>query len=448
MRQICDDQLVLQFYQSDSKQSKKFNKIEEFLKKDRKILEEVKKDFCSKKGKFCGVKGMTIEQVVRVGILKQMKQLSYLKLHDELNDNLSYRKFTKIHDRKVPKANTLCENIKRIRPESWEKINRCIIEIARESGIEKGSKIRMDSTGVESNIHHPTDGELLWDCIRVISRIIETVKEEYPGLEFKYSNHGLSAKRRRYKITNTSRKEYRRKAYEELLKISAVVKEYGKTCTEELSKKGFAEEIEAQIYREELEKYISALEKIEKQTQRRVIEEEKVPAEEKLVSIFEEHTDILTKGKRKVIFGHKIMLSGGASNLVLDCKIERGNWSDSENFATGLERLEDIYGTMPKEVSTDGGFASKKNYEYATGVGVEKVVFTKGATAKIKELIRSSSAYKRLKKFRAGIEGCISACKRAYGLDRCTWKGWESFQSYVWVSIIAFNLNVIAEKLL
>jgi len=448
MRQIKDDQLVLQFYQSQSKQSKKFKIIEDFLKKDRNILEEVKKDFCSRKGKFCGAKGMTVEQVVRVGILKQITQKSYLKLYDELNDNLCYRNFTKIYDGKVPKANTLCENIKRIKPQSWEKINRFIIGIAKESGIEKGSKVRIDTTGVESNIHHPTDGELLWDCIRVINRIIGTAKEEYPGLEFKYSNHGLYAKRRRYKITNTSRKEHRRKAYAELLKISAVVKGYGKACVEALSKKEFAGEIEAQIYREELAKYILALEKIQKQAHRRVIEEEKVPAGEKLVSIFEEHTDILTKGKRKVIFGHKIMLSGGKSNLVLDCKIERGNWSDSENFATGLDRLENIYGTMPKEVSTDGGFASKNNYEYATGAGIEKVVFTKGATAKIKELIRSSSAYKRLKKFRAGIEGCISACKRAYGLDRCTWKGWESFQSYVWVSIIAFNLNVIAEKLL
>ncbi len=448
MRQISDGQLVLQFYQSQSKQSKKFKIIEEFLKKDKNILEEVKKDFHSKKGKLCGAKGMTIEQVVRVGILKQITQLSYLKLYDGLNDNLCYRNFAKIYDRKVPKANTLCENIKRIKPQSWENINRSIIGLAEESGIEKGSRVRIDTTGVESNIHYPTDGELLWDCIRVINRIIEAVKEEYPEIGFKYRNHGLYAKRRRYKIINTSRKEHRRKAYAELLKISAAVKEYGMSCIEALSKEEVAGEVEAEIYRGELEKYILALEKIGMQTKRRVLEEEQVPAKEKLVSIFEEHTDILTKGKRKLIFGHKILLSGGKSNLILDCKIERGNWSDSESFSTGLERLEDIYGVMPEEVTTDGGFASKKNYEYAKGKGIEKVVFTKGAAAKIKELIRSSRAYKRLKKFRAGIEGCISACKRAYGLNRCTWKGWESFQSYVWVSIIAFNLNVIAEKLL
>ena len=257
----------------------------------------MKKDFCSKKGKFCGAKGLTVEQVVRIAILKQITQLSYLKLYDALNDNLCYRNFTKIYDGKVPKANTLCENIKRIKPQSWKKINRFIIGLAKEKGIEKGSKVRIDTTGVESNIHHPTDVGLLWDCIRVISRIIKTVKEEYPGIEFKYSNHGQSAKRRGFKIINTSRKEHRRKTYAELLKISAKVKGYRISCVEALSKKEFAGEVEARIYRGEL-------------------------------------------------------------------------------------------------------------------------------------------------------AGYISACKRAYGLDRCTWKGWESLQSYVWVSIIAFNLNVIAEKLL
>jgi len=439
---------MFQFYQSQSKQSKKFRIIEDFLKKDTGILEQVKKDFCSKKGKFCGAKGMTIEQVVRVGILKQMTQMGYLKLYDSLNDNLCYRNFTKIYDGKVPKANTLCENIKRIKPQSWEKINRSIIKLAKETGIENGRKARIDATAVESNIHHPSDGTLLWDCIRVINRIMEAVREEYPQISFDYSNHARSAKRRRYKIVNTSRKEHQRRAYGELLKISVAVKGYGQSCIDALSKEEVAQEPEAQIYREELMHYLAALGKIQEQTRRRVIEEENVPAGEKLVSIFEEHTDILTKGKRNVVFGHKILLSGGKSNLVLDCKIDRGNWSDSETFSKGLERLEDIYGEMPQEVSSDGGFASKKNYEYAKAQGIEKVVFTKRATAKIKELIRSSRAYKRLKRFRAGIEGCISACKRAYGLARCTWRGWESFQSYVWVSIIAFNLNIIAEKLL
>ena len=134
--------------------------------------------------------------------------------------------------------------------------------------------------------------------------------------------------------------------------------------------------------------------------------------------------------------------------MILDCMIERGNWSDAEYFKEGIDRLEEKYGYLPEEITTDGGFASRDNYDYAIGKGIEKVLFTKKCTSKIVDLVKTSRAYKRLKKFRAGIEGCISAAKRAYGLSRCTWRGWRSFQSYVWLSVIAFNLNVLAEALL
>ena len=177
--------------------------------------------------------------------------------------------------------------------------------------------------------------------------------------------------------------------------------------------------------------------------------EEKVEANDKLVSIFETHSDILAKGKRKVLFGHKILLSGGKSNLILDCVIERGNWSDAECFGEEIDRLKERYDIHPEEIATDGGFASKVNYDYAVGKGIKKVLFTKKCSSKIiVELVKTSRAYKRLKKFRAGIEGCISAAKRAYGLSRCTWKGWRSFQSYVWLGVMALNLNMMTEALL
>ncbi len=441
MKQISDPQMVLQFYQSASKESKKFQIMSDFLDKDRTIYEKIKKDFKTEKGSSAGAKGITIEQIVKIAIIKQIAQLSYRKLHDALNDNLCYRSFAKIYDSSVPKYSSLCDNIKKISPESWELINKAIIEIAKELKIENGKKIRIDSTPVESNIHYPTDGELLWDCIRVIDRIIDMVQTEYPLLEFEYQNHTRRAKKRRFKIINTSKKNYRKDAYRDLLKISKSTEIYCNSCIEALDK---LNDIESQVYKKELMEYGQALTQIISQTERRVIKGEKVPANEKLVSIFEQHTDIIAKGKRKVIFGHKILLSGGKSNLILDCMIKRGNWSDAENFKEAIDRLEDV-----DQAAMDGGFASRKNYEYATEVkGIDKVVFTKRASTKINELIKTSRAYKNLKNFRAGIEGCISAAKRAYGLTRCTWKGWQGFQSYVWVSIIGFNLNIIAEKLL
>ena len=177
MRVICDTQLRLEFYQSNSKMSKKLEKISEILEKEMSFLKKVAEDFKTPKGSPVGAKGMTIEQVVRVAILKQLRQLAYEELYDELSDNISYRRFAKIHEGEVPGKTTLNENIKRISPEGWEEIHTVTVKIAKELGIEKGKRVRVDSTGVESNIHYPTDGELLWDCVRVIDRIIEGVME-------------------------------------------------------------------------------------------------------------------------------------------------------------------------------------------------------------------------------------------------------------------------------
>ena len=117
-----------------------------------------------------------------------------------------------------------------------------------------------------------------------------------------------------------------------------------------------------------------------------------------MVSIFETHSDILAKGKRKVIFGHKILLSGGKSNLILDCMIERGNWSDAEYFEKGINRLKERYEVHPEEITTDGGFASMDNYNTAVGKGIKKVLFTKNCSSKIVELVKTSRAYKKIKK--------------------------------------------------
>lgn len=447
MRVICDTQLRLEFYQSNSKMSKKLEKISEILQKDMSFLKNVAEDFKTPKGSSAGAKGMTIEQVVRVAILKQLRQLGYEELYDELSDNISYRRFAKIHEGEVPKKMTLNENIKRISPEGLEEIHKVIVKTAKELGVEKGKKVRMDSTSVESNIHYPTDGELLWDCVRVIDRIIEGVMDEYPDMEIEYHNHTKRAKKRRYRIVNTSNKEKREEAYKDLLKVSRMTGEYGESCVEQLEKREKRGDIEAKIYREELSGYLDSLKIIISQAERRVLGGETVETKDKLVSIFETHSDILSKGKRKVVFGHKILLTGGESNLILDCMIERGNWSDAEYFGRGIDRLKERYDVHPEEITTDGGFASKDNYDYAVGKEIKKVLFTKKCSSKIVELVKSSRAYKRLKRFRAGIEGCISAAKRAYGLSRCTWKGWRSFQSYVWLGVIAFNLSIMTNVL-
>ena len=167
-----------------------------------------------------------------------------------------------------------------------------------------------------------------------------------------------------------------------------------------------------------------------------------------MLSIFEPHTDIIKKGQREIVYGHKILLTGGKSNLILDCVIQRGNPADATQFIPAIDRQKELYGQIPKQVATDAGFASKSNARKALDQGMKDVVFVAPTHKSPPEAIKNTRTHKKLRKWRAGIEGVISATKRAFGLDRCTWSGFESFKAYVQVAVLAFNLQTLARHLL
>ena len=182
------------------------------------------------------------------------------------------------------------------------------------------------------------------------------------------------------------------------------------------------------------------------QAYRRVIQGESVPAGQKVVSIFEAHTDVIVKDSRDTYYGHKICLTGGASNLILDCVILEGNPADTELVEQMLDRQQQIYGRYPLKVALDGGFASKDNLLKAKARKIKDVCFAKKRGLEETDMCRSEYVYKKLRCFRAGIEAGISWLKRSFGLTRCTWKGFRSFKSYVLSSVVAANLLTMARK--
>ncbi len=194
--------------------------------------------------------------------------------------------------------------------------------------------------------------------------------------------------------------------------------------------------------------YMELARRVMSQTERRVFMKQSVPANEKLVSIFEDHADIIVKDRRDTFYGHKICLTSGRSSLVTDCIVLEGNPADSTLAERMIDRQLEIMGRAPKQAAFDGGFTSRTNLEAIKAKGVEDVAFAKARTLQVTDMVRSTWVYKKLRDFRAGIEGTISFLKRVFGLDRCTWRSLPSFKSYVWSSIITFNLLVIARHLL
>ena len=397
-----------------------------------------------------GAEGMSAEQVLRAAIIKQMEGYSYEELAFHLLDSACYRRFCRIGiaDKGFQKS-ALCNNIKAITPETWEAINRILVAYGQDKGIEKGKQVRIDCTVVASNIHEPKDSSLLWDCVRVLTRMLGQINERFDALDISFSDHSRRAKRRMLEIMNTNSKKVRDKKYEDLLKVTHMTVNYALTAVSLLEVYSFNHSsllATAQETAEELKEIIRLTYKVIDQTTRRIIHGESVPAGEKIFSIFEPHTDIIIKDRRETFYGHKVCLTGGASNLITDCLILDGNPADSSLTDQMLERHKEIYGHYPLKAALDGGFASKTNLVSAKGKGIKDVCFSKKRGLEEEDMCRSTWVYKRLRRFRAGIESGISWLKQCFGFARCMWKSLPSFHSYVWASVVSANLLTLARR--
>ena len=380
-----------------------------------------------------GRPGLSGDQVLRLMVLKQMNGFSYQELAFHLADSRCYRAFCGFGiDEKSPRKSALQANLKRVQSDTLEFINRLVLDRARELKVENGRKVRIDCTVVESNIHHPTDSSLLYDCVRVLARLMERGRDQSGTM---FTNHTRRAKRRALGILNAKSNKQRNPLYRDLLKVTRKTV----NTAEVMASVGCGAMVQAELLH-----YARLARMVISQTERRVLKGETVPPNEKVVSIFEDHTDVIIKDRRDTYFGHKVCLTSGKSGLFLDCVVLDGNPADSTLATEMIARQTMLYGRPPRQAALDGGFASKDNLGDLKGDGLQDVMFSKKRGLKVADMAKSSWVYKKLRDFRAGIEGMISFLKRCFGAGLCTWRGLESFKSYVWGSVVSANLLILA----
>lgn len=445
MREKYQKQMPLMSHIMDHAQSQELEMISKIIDDNSTICSYILQDL--NKGKVesqrAGAKGMSADQVLRCAIVKTLFEFTYEELAFHIVDSHSLRWFCRIGIAEEGfKKSALNRNIKAITAQTWEMIHRDILGYGKKENIEKGRTVRTDCTCVESDIHKPRDSNQLWDCVRVLTRLVERSRDDFKLKVPGFCNHTRRAKRRLLAIINAKNKKQRKAAYVDLLKVTGKALDYARNAVE-IIKKTFVDPTAFPLY-SDIEHFADLTEKVVSQTKRRILLGENVPAQEKVLSIFEEHTDVIVKDRRDPIYGHKICLTGGASNMILDCVIFRGNPADTDLAIPMLDRQKEIYGRYPLKVCFDGGFASKDNLKLAKQREIKDVCFAKKRGLEEMDMCRSEYVYHRLRRFRAGIESGISWLKRCMGLTRCTWKGWESFKSYVWSSIVAANLLTIA----
>jgi len=447
MRKKSKKQMPLMPEASDHPQAVELENISRILDANPTICDLAMQDLSEvgQKASRSGARGMTADQVVRAAIVKQMLNFTYKELAFHIVDSNSLRRFMRIGIAdKGFKKSVLNKNVKALSPQTWEAINAQLVQYADDEKIEKGRQVRIDCTVVESNIHEPTDSSLLWDSVRVLTRLLYRAKEDF-GLRISFQDHTRRAKRRLLGIMNSRSKKDRKSKYGDLIKVTNKSIGYAQRAIEAIDKVASISHGLVAL-RLDLNQYSQLATRVVDQTQRRVLLGEDVPASDKVVSLFETHSDIIVKDRRDTFFGHKVCLTGGASNLIVDCLIVDGNPADSSLTVDMLDRQKELYGRYPLKVALDGGFASKDNLNKAKEKQIKDVCFAKKRGLEVEDMCRSQWVYDRLRRFRAGIESGISWVKRCFGMTRCTWKGLRSFKSYVWASIVSANLLTLARK--
>ena len=415
--------------------------MSQWLDRHRQLSSLVAADLRRDGVKQTGRHGLPAEAVLRSGLLKQYRQLSYEELAFHLQDSASFRAFARLPVGWCPKKSVLHKTISAVRAETWEQINRVLLASAKAAKIESGAVIRLDSTTSAALLHEPSDSSLLWDAVRVMARLLRRAAELCAGAAPAWRDHRRLAKKRALAIQFSRSPVERVKLYRDLIAVTRRTLGYLQATAVQISAGG---SLAAEAWQAQVRHYQPLVERIIAQSERRVLHGEAVPAQEKLVSLFETHADIILKGSREPCYGHKLNLTSGRSGLILDLVIEAGNPADSERFLPMLDRHIAIYGGAPRQAAADGAYATRDNLAQAKARGVADVAFHKKRGLTIEDMVKSHWVYRRLRNFRAGIEAGISCLKRAYGLARSTWRGLEHFKAYVWSSVVAYNLALLA----
>jgi IS5 family transposase len=387
-----------------------------------------------------GRPGMSGDEVLRAAIIRALEGYTYDELSFHLQDSAAFRSFCGYDwRRKAPSISTLQENIRRIRAETWAELNKILIGHAVTLGLEPGKATRIDCTNTDSNIHPPDDAAQLYDVVRVLTRLLRRGRRRDPAVVV---HKRTKRAKRRWLETMNKKKDERVAPYRDLIRVTEEVVGWANKAVV-LLRVGAVPGGRVEALAAEIERYAALGVRVVDQTRRRVIHGEKVPATEKVLSIFEPHTDIIIKDRRKVTYGHKLLLATGTSGLVQYAAVLKGNPADSTLVGQALDHVADVLGKVPVEAALDGGFASKRGLALVKAKGVKEVCFSKRRGMAITDMTSTTAVYRKLWRFRVGIEAGISWLKRCFGLRRCNWKGEDGFHAYVQSNVVAFNLLLL-----
>jgi IS5 family transposase len=449
----------LEFLQQGIRLDPLLQKISDFLDDHDELVELVRCDLeRGLKEPETGRPGLTADQVLRSLILMRIKNWDYRELRERINDGYTLRKFTGFYSQLVSRHNAFNQAFNRLSPSTVETLNDAIIGAAVDDGLEDGKKLRADTTVVETDIHWPTDATLLWDTVRVLTRLIGRLREIAPKDIPHFPNRKRAARKRMQKLqrmTAAQRENQQVRTYRQLLTITQEVLANARRTLEATARsraKTPTDALTVEELRKDLTDYCSLGDRVVDQARRRILDGEQVPASEKLYSIFEPHTDLIKRGKinKPIEFGHKVFLAESARGLITQYRVLDGNPSDENHVKSSLSHHQKTFGSAPDVFATDRGFDSADNQKTCrkARIACASIPQRGGQKTAERQAFEKSPDFKNAQRFRAGIEGRISVLFRGRGMKRCLTRGNDRFCVFVGVAVLANNLMKIAELLI
>jgi transposase, IS5 family len=412
------------------------------------------------KSRTRGRKGTPAEVVLRLLLLKHIRNWSYAILEREVRANLVYRQFTRVGAQKVPDAKTLGKLGLALGPEIIEKMHQRVVAIAREKKIVAGRRLRVDTTVVETDIHYPTDSSLLGDAVRVLTRTMKQIAQVTGAAGDKLRDRTRSVRYRVIEIGRASRsrseqgKEKLKQIYQKLLAATGRVVAQAQRFAAEVAtgvKHGssLVEQVVLEASRQYLETMIPRVKQVLRQTRERIIKGNTHLAG-KIVSVFEPHTEIIRKGKaaKPTEFGKMIKIQEAEAQIITHYQVYDERPNDVDLLIPAIEVHRQRLGRVPRLATADAAFFSTKNETAAHALGVKRLSIPNRSTKSAeRKKLQKKRWFRNGQKWRTGSEGRISLVKRRHGLDRCRYKGQHGMKRWVGLGVIGDNLINIGRAL-
>lgn len=425
---------------------KKYKIISQLLDKNPQLVSLVHQDLAkmlsqSKRGRKSEY---TSEQLLRSLIVMFVEQDSYRKVVIHIENSEFLRDFVGLGIKAMMDYSFLNKAFGILSDRTWKIMNRVLAQYAKEQEKISSEKLRLDTTVYETNIHYPSDSSLLWDSFRTLARLLQQIQQELPQLALKHRFHVKKVKKlflfitRNASSNNKGKKRKVKSTYRTLTERVNWVAEVAREALVILHRAGYEAEL--------LAHYIPIVEKIIHQAEQRIFQGVMVAADEKVYSLFEEHTELLKRGKagKPIEFGHKVLIAQTGEKFIHHYQVFPKREEDKELLEPTLKAHKQLFGTGPDVLATDKGFYENMKQILKLEENITTVSICKKGRRNPQEYERESTEeFKDGQRFRAGCEGSISVLKRVFNLGRCLFKGFKNYAASVGCAVFCHNLVLL-----